>query len=82
MKISVVMAAYNAEKYLKEAMDSILGQTYDDLELIVIDDKSTDTSGQILKDYAARDSRVVVLENEENMGLTTVSYTHLTLPTT
>ena len=70
MKISVVMAAYNAEKYLKEAMDSILGQTYDDLELIVIDDKSTDTSGQILKDYAARDSRVVVLENEENMGLT------------
>lgn len=70
MKISVVMAAYNAEKYLKEAMDSILGQTYDDFELIVIDDKSSDASGQILKDYAARDSRVVVLENQENMGLT------------
>lgn len=70
MKISVVMAAFNAEKYLSEAMDSILSQTYEDLELIVIDDKSTDASGQILKEYAARDSRVTVLENEENLGLT------------
>lgn len=70
MKISVVMAAYNAEKYLREAMDSILAQTYEDLELIVLDDKSTDGSLAILKEYAARDPRVVVLENEENMGLT------------
>lgn len=70
MKISVVMAAFNAEKYLSEAVDSILAQTYGDFELIVIDDKSTDGSGQILRDYARRDSRVVVLSNPENMGLT------------
>ena len=70
MKISVVMAAFNAEKYLREAMDSILTQTYGDLELIVLDDKSTDGSLQILKEYAAADPRVVVLENEQNMGLT------------
>ena len=70
MKISVVMSAYNAEKYLREAMDSILTQTFADFQLIVIDDKSTDASGGILKEYAARDARVVVLENEENMGLT------------
>lgn len=70
MKISVVMAAFNAEKYLREAMDSILAQTYGDLELIVLDDKSTDGSLQILKEYAAADPRVVVLENEQNMGLT------------
>lgn len=70
MKISVVMAAYNAEKYLSEAMDSILAQTYGDFELIVIDDKSTDRSGQILQDYVRQDSRVVVLSNPENLGLT------------
>ena len=70
MKISVVMAAFNAEKYLREAMDSILAQTYGDLELIVLDDKSTDGSLRILKEYAAADPRVVVLENEQNMGLT------------
>ncbi len=70
MKISVVMAAYNAQKYLSEAMDSILGQTYTDFELIVINDCSTDGSGALLKEYAGKDSRVIVLENKENMGLT------------
>lgn len=70
MKISVVMSVYNARKYLSEAMDSILGQTYTDFELIVIDDRSTDGSGALLWEYAQKDSRVTVLENQENMGLT------------
>ena len=70
MKISVVMSVYNAEKYLNEAVDSILTQTYEDFELILINDKSTDRSGQILGEYAQRDSRIVILENEENIGLT------------
>ncbi len=70
MKISVVMSVYNAEKYLNEAVDSILAQTYEDFELILINDKSTDSSGAILQDYAQKDKRVVILENEENMGLT------------
>ena len=70
MRISVVMSVYNAEKYLKEAVDSILNQTYRDFELILINDKSTDASGDILKAYAQKDGRVVVLENEQNIGLT------------
>lgn len=70
MKISVIMAVYNAEKYLAAAVDSILGQTYSDFELILVNDKSSDTSDSILRAYAAQDSRIVLLENEENMGLT------------
>ncbi|MBQ7345432.1 MAG: glycosyltransferase [Oscillospiraceae bacterium] len=69
MRLSVVMAVYNAEKYLNKAMDSILGQTFDDFELIVVDDKSKDRSGQILHEYARKESRMVLLENQENMGL-------------
>ena len=70
MKVSVVMSVFNAEKYLAEAVDSILGQTSTDFELILIDDKSTDGSGKILTQYAQADPRVVILENRENMGLT------------
>lgn len=70
MKVSVVMSVYNAEKYLAEAVDSILAQTYEDFELILINDKSTDSSGEILHRYAEQDGRVVLLENQENMGLT------------
>lgn len=70
MKISVVMAVYNAEKYLSEAVDSILAQTYSDFELILINDKSTDTSGDILADYVQKDPRIIILENEQNIGLT------------
>lgn len=70
MKVSVVMAAYNAEKYLDLAVESILRQTFADFELILINDSSADSSGQIMKRYAAQDSRVVVLENEANLGLT------------
>lgn len=70
MKISVVMSVYNAEKYLTEAVESILAQTYSDFELILINDKSTDGSGEILKSYAQKDPRIVILENEQNIGLT------------
>lgn len=70
MKISVIMSVYNAEKYLAEAMDSILSQTYPDFELIVINDKATDRSDEILEGYARKDSRVIVLKNEQNIGLT------------
>lgn len=70
MKISVVMSVYNAEKYLKAAIDSILNQTYSDFELILINDKSSDASDAILKQYQTEDSRIILLENEENMGLT------------
>jgi glycosyltransferase involved in cell wall biosynthesis len=67
--ISVLMSVYNGEKYLAEAMDSILAQTFRDFELIVIDDGSKDSSPKMLQDYAKRDPRVKITIRE-NKGLT------------
>lgn len=67
-RISVIMPVYNAAEYLKEAVDSILEQTYTDFELIAINDGSSDASGEILKHYAKIDKRLVVVE-QKNQGL-------------
>lgn len=58
-KISVLMPAYNAEKYIKEAIDSILAQTFSDFEFIIIDDGSTDRTAGIVNGYS--DSRIRIL---------------------
>lgn len=68
-KLSVIMSVYNEEKYLAEAMDSILEQTYENWECIVIDDCSSDNTARILDDYKTRDKRVKVFHNEENRRL-------------
>lgn len=68
--VSVVLPVYNGEKYLAEAIDSILMQTFKDFELIMIDDGSTDSSQSILREYEARDARIRVLLHE-NQGLAT-----------
>lgn len=65
--VSVVMPAYNAEKYLREAIDSILAQTYTDFELIIINDGSTDATKEIIQSYT--DPRIVYIENEVNSGI-------------
>lgn len=67
-KISVLMAVFNGERYLIEAIDSILGQTFTDFEFIIIDDCSTDNTSIILKSY--QDDRIKVFRNEKNIGLT------------
>lgn len=67
LKISVIMPVYNAENYLKEAIDSILEQTFADFELIIINDGSTDNSDGIVSGYT--DPRIVYLKNEGNKGL-------------
>lgn len=64
--ISVVMPVYNAEKYVAEAVESILQQTYSDFEFIIIDDCSTDSSYKILQEYAAKDQRIKLFRNEQN----------------
>jgi glycosyltransferase involved in cell wall biosynthesis len=69
MKISVVLAVYNGEARLAPTLDSILGQTEQDLELIVIDDGSSDSTPSILRRYSDRDDRIVVLQ-QRNSGLT------------
>jgi glycosyltransferase involved in cell wall biosynthesis len=58
------MPAYNAEKFVAEAMESILKQTFSNFEFIIVDDGSTDATGQILAEYAARDDRIKLLRNE------------------
>ena len=60
-KISVIIPVYNVEKYLKKCLDSICNQTLQDIEIICVDDGSSDSSLEILRQYEAKDSRVKVL---------------------
>lgn len=60
-KVSVIIPVYNVEKYLRECLDSVINQTLKDIEIICVDDGSTDSSLSILKEYAQKDNRVVVL---------------------
>jgi hypothetical protein len=64
----VLMGAYNAERYVEEAISSLLEQTFADFELIVVDDGSTDRTGELLG--ALRDRRIISIKNDQNMGLT------------
>ena len=66
--ISVIIPVYNVEKYMHQCIDSVINQTYKKLEIILIDDGSTDKSGQICEEYAKKDSRIVVV-HKENGGL-------------
>jgi glycosyltransferase involved in cell wall biosynthesis len=66
--ISIVLPAYNSERYLRAAIDSVLNQTFRDFELIVIDDGSTDQTLTIARDYESRDPRVRVITHQ-NMGM-------------
>ena len=65
--ISIVMPVYNVEKYLRKCLDSILNQTYQDFEIICVDDGSSDKSLEILEEYAKKDSRFVILK-ENHLG--------------
>jgi CDP-glycerol glycerophosphotransferase (TagB/SpsB family)/glycosyltransferase involved in cell wall biosynthesis len=68
-KLSIVVPAYNVRAYLRECLDSVLGQSFTDLELVGVDDCSPDGCGEILDEYAAADPRVRVVHLEENVGL-------------
>ncbi len=68
-KISVVMPAFNAERYIDESIKSILDQTFQEFELIIIDDGSTDKTEQIIEEYAKRDGRIIVIKNKKNLGV-------------
>ena len=69
MKIDILMATYNGEKYLKEQIDSILNQTNQDFRLLISDDCSDDNTRQILNEYVEKDSRVVVFLQAKNLGV-------------
>lgn len=68
-KVSVIIPIYNVEEYLAQCLESIINQTYRNLEIICINDCSTDNSLTILKEYQQKDSRIVILQNKENGGL-------------
>lgn len=66
--VSVLMTSYNREKYIGAAIESVLASTYRNLELIVVDDRSKDSTVQIARSYAEKDNRVHVYINEHNLG--------------
>ena len=66
-KVSVIIPVYNAEQYLRQCLDSVVGQTLKDIEIICVDDGPQDNSVAILKEYAARDSRLRLIR-EKNRG--------------
>ena len=68
-KISIVLPVYNGEKYLCESIESVLGQTYRNWELIIVDDCSTDRSPIIMREYGEKDSRIKVFHNKKNEKL-------------
>lgn len=78
-KVSVIIPVYNTEEYLRECLDSVVNQTLKEIEIICVDDGSTDGSLEILKEYAAKDKRIKVIHQENkgvsyarNVGLTNV----------
>jgi len=67
-KVSILTTVYNREKYLAECIESVLASTFQDWELIIVDDQSKDRSVIIAEEYAARDARINVYVNEHNLG--------------
>ena len=67
-RISVIIPVYNTEEYLAQCLDSVIGQSYSNIEVILVDDGSSDTSGRICDDYSWKDSRVRVV-HQKNGGV-------------
>ena len=65
----MLMPAYNGERYLREAIDSVLAQTFSDFELVIVDDRSSDQTFSIAQSYAAKDHRIRLERNNHNLGL-------------
>ncbi|MBE0427546.1 MAG: glycosyltransferase family 2 protein [Nitrospirae bacterium] len=66
--VSIIMSVYNGAKYVRKAVNSVLNQTFTDFEFIIVNDASTDDTGEILKQYG--DNRITIINNSENIGLT------------
>jgi len=84
-KITVIVPVYNVENYLNKCLDSLINQTYKNLEIIVINDGSTDNSGEICQGYAQKDNRIIYVEQENggqsearNMGLDRMTGSYVT----
>ncbi len=69
-EVSVIMPVYNGEQYLEQAIESILNQTFENFEFIIIDDNSTDHTPSILTNYSAMDQRITIVKNTSSLGIT------------
>ena len=67
-KISVIIPIYNTQKYLRKCLDSVINQTLKEIEIICINDASTDSSKKILEEYSLKDKRIKIINNERNLG--------------
>ena len=69
--VSIIIASYNYENYIKETIQSVLNQTFEDWEMIIVDDGSKDNSIEVIKEYCSQDNRIKFFqhENGENKGL-------------
>lgn len=67
-RVSIGMPVYNGERFIREALDSLLAQTFADFELIISDNASTDTTGSICRSYAEQDTRIRYIRQQENLG--------------
>ncbi len=67
--VSVIIPVYNVEKYLKEAIESVINQTFKNIEIICVNDASPDNCAQILADYASKDARIKIITHNTNRGL-------------
>lgn len=68
-KISIVLPTYNGQNYIRKSIDSIINQSFTDWELIIVNDCSTDSTPEIIRDFKNRDSRIRIIDNVENMKL-------------
>ena len=68
MKVSIITPSYNSEKYISETIQSVLDQTCQDWEMIIVDDVSTDDSPQIIEQYTQKDSRIKLIRSKQNSG--------------
>ena len=69
-KVSVLMSAYNAENFIETAIKDIFSQSFKDFECVIVDDGSTDNTSKIIEQYKKKDSRVPIITNKKNIGLT------------
>lgn len=80
-KVSIIMPVYNSEKYLEQCLESVVNQTLNEIEIICVDNGSTDNSSDILRKYALADNRIKLIHEEKNMGTAYVRNMGLSLAT-
>lgn len=68
-KISIIIPVYNTEQYLSRCLNSVINQTYKNIEIICVNDKSTDSSEKILNEYVKKDNRIILISLEQNSGV-------------